>query len=145
MRDGGPGSHSIPEDKRCVDLVRKSLAEWCYRALGGELPPRVARPCDCSKRAPPETSPFRVRVLLSRGSHASWTRKGNAEAQTSLRDTWSRAFLRSTRRAASPLRSGGLIRRPKALSLYFSLYILRVLGVDVVCKGRSGRVQRTCA
>src|SRR5258707_12657784 len=74
MRDGGPGSHSIPEDKRCVDLVRKSLAEWCYRALGGELPPRVARLCDCSKRAPPETSPFRVRVLLSRGSHASWAR-----------------------------------------------------------------------
>src|SRR5258708_8904181 len=110
IRDGGPGSHSIPEDKRCADLVRKSLAEWRRRALGGELPPRVARPCDCSNRAPPETSPLRVRVLLSRGSHASWTRKGNAEAQTSLRDPWSRAFLRSTRRAASPLRSSCLVR-----------------------------------
>src|SRR5260370_28270654 len=33
--DGGPGSHSIPEDKRCADLVRKSLAGWCRRAGGG--------------------------------------------------------------------------------------------------------------
>ena len=23
IRDGGPGSHSIPEDKRCADLVSK--------------------------------------------------------------------------------------------------------------------------
>jgi putative transposase len=26
---------AISEDKRCADLVRKSMAEWCRRALGG--------------------------------------------------------------------------------------------------------------
>jgi putative transposase len=84
----GPGSHSISEDKRCADFVRKSLAEWCCRALGGQLPQRAARPCDCSIRAAPEAVAFRVRLLLSRGPHASWTGKGNTGVQNSLRDLW---------------------------------------------------------
>src|SRR5215471_8740368 len=44
----------MPANKSRTDPVRKSLAEWCRRALGGELPPRAAGPCDCSQPAAPE-------------------------------------------------------------------------------------------
>src|SRR5262249_48630216 len=67
IRDGGPGSHSIPENKHRTNRLRKSLAEWRRRALGGELPSRATRPCDCSQRAASEASPCRVRLLPSRG------------------------------------------------------------------------------
>jgi hypothetical protein len=62
----------------CADIDTEPLAEWCRRTLGGGLPPRVARPYDCSERASAESPPFRVPVLLSRGSHAFWIREGNA-------------------------------------------------------------------
>src|SRR5215471_21516589 len=92
FRDGGPGSPSIPEDKRCADLVRKSLAEWCRRTLGRELPPRAAGPCDCSQRAAPEAAALRVRFLPSRRPHAPWAGQGNARGQNSLRNLGSRGF-----------------------------------------------------
>src|SRR5207237_8401152 len=92
IRDGGPCGDSIPEHKRRADLIRKSLAEWSRRALGGELSPRAARPCHCSKRAASEASPCGVRLLPSRRPHAPWTRKGNARVQNSLRELRTRAF-----------------------------------------------------
>ena len=74
------------KNKRHADLLRKSLAEWCCRALGGKLSSRAARPCDCSQRAASEAPAFRVRLLLSRGPHASWTGEGNAGVPNSLRN-----------------------------------------------------------
>jgi hypothetical protein len=102
LRPRRMGNHSRTEDVCQAGLTRMTC--WvgsCRR----ELLDHVIALDECHLK-----SPFRVRVLLSRGSHASWTRKGNAEAQTSLRDTWSLAFLRSTRRAVSPLRSSCLVR-----------------------------------
>src|ERR1700756_4666965 len=84
-RGGSVGRQGIRKCTR-ADLVRKSLAEWCRRALGGELPPRAARPCHCSQRAAPEAAPCRVRLLPSRGPHAPWTGQGNAGVPNSLRN-----------------------------------------------------------
>src|SRR5260221_4635769 len=67
---------------------RKSLAEWSRRALGGQPPPRVARPCDCSKRAAPEAAAFRVRLLTITRTARILTWKGNTLVQNSHRDLW---------------------------------------------------------
>jgi hypothetical protein len=48
-------------------------------------------PCDCSERAAAEAPAFRVRLLPSRGPHASWTRTGNAGVPNSLRNLWAGA------------------------------------------------------
>jgi len=87
--------------------------------LGGELPPRAARPCDCSQRAAPEAASFRVRLLSSRRPHAPWAGQGNARVQNSLRNLGSRAFPWSTGWIAPPLWSGGLARRPFHPSLIY--------------------------
>ena len=42
----------------------------------------LLEPCDCSERAASEAPAFRVRLLPSRGPHASWTRKGNPGCRT---------------------------------------------------------------
>jgi len=100
IRDGGSGSRSIFENKPRPDLVRKSLAEWCRRALGGDLPPRAARPCDCSQRAAPEAAAFRVRLLPSRRPHAPFAGQGIAGVQNSLQAT--RQQNRSCRSTTAP-------------------------------------------
>ena len=49
-----------------ANVGTEPLAEWCRRTPGGDLPPRVARPCDRTERAAPETSGLRIRVVLLR-------------------------------------------------------------------------------
>jgi len=129
----------IPSIWRCADFVRKSLAEWCSRALGGQLPQRAARPCDCSKRAAPEAVAFRIRLLLSRGPQASWTGKGNTGGRTRCETFGS---------VLSHDRLGGLhtvtIRRPnpktEGLILYICVCFVGCEGRQwLACASQSGR------
>ena len=56
---------AVDENQKDSHFVRESLAEWRCRALGSELPPRLARPRDSFEREAPHAAAFRLCPLLS--------------------------------------------------------------------------------
>src|SRR5438445_9480245 len=50
---------AIFENQKDSHFVRESLAEWRCRALGSELPPRLARPRDSFEQEAPHAAAFR--------------------------------------------------------------------------------------
>lgn len=102
--------HRIDEDYAGANLDWKSLAEWSGGALGGQLPPRVARPCNRIERATSEATPFRLRLLLSRRSNASRVGKANTGWKRAFSGKPSGDLPGTLGRSAPPLRSRCLNR-----------------------------------
>ena len=82
--DGSSCCDSVDENQVCPHFIRESLAEWRCRALGPELPPRLAGSRDRFGRGPFTSIAFRLCPLLPRRPNPSRTEKGNTGGQNSF-------------------------------------------------------------
>ena len=69
-----------------INALRASFASPWQNGVAerwvGKLPPRAARPCNCSQRAAPETAAVGIRFLPSRRPHAPWIEQATPGCRT---------------------------------------------------------------
>src|SRR5215469_2444131 len=96
---------SLHGHQGCADRSGLSLAEWGCRALGRQLPPRVAGSRDCHQRVASKAATLFLCRVLPPGSHPLWTSETDSEKEKALLRPREGGSLASCRWSSSSLRT----------------------------------------
>jgi hypothetical protein len=103
---------SLHGHQGCADRSWLSLAEWCCRALGRQLPSRAAGSRDCHQRVASEAAALFLCRVLPPGSHPLRTAEADSEKEKAVLRPREGGSVASCRWSSSSLRTRRLNLAP---------------------------------